>query len=311
MGRRAAMNARKRRQRVLYGSVVVAVIALIVVFYLIYQAATVDPYSNYIGDPVSTGIMQDLTGVSNSTLSQVGVPSGVSSLTTLSGTLLTTNGEPEVLYVGGEFCPFCAVERWAIIVALSQFGTFNGLEYMQSSSTDVNPNTPTFTFNGPSFSYTSKDLVFVPVEEYNRSEAVIQNLTTQQSSLLSQYDVCSSSSTESSGGIPFVDIANIYGVTCGAQSSIVLSDENWTQVASKLNDPTSNVAQQIDGAANTLISAICAADHQAGITPTGPNGNVCSEPFASDLSFASPVPASAPSSSLAAAPAYLDPRWTD
>ncbi len=306
MGRRAAMNAKKRKQRILYGSVVVAVIALILVFYLIYQAATVDPYSQYIGEPVSASILSEITGVSNTTLTKVGVPAGVSSLTTLSGTLMTSNGEPEVLYVGGEFCPFCAVERWAIVVALSQFGTFSGLEYMQSSSTDVNPNTPTFTFNGPSFSYASKDVVFVPVEEYNRSEAVIQNLTTQQSSLVSQYDVCSSSSTESSGGIPFVDIANLYGVTCGAQSSIVLSDENWTQVASQLNNPSSNVAQQIDGAANTLISAICAADARAGITP-----HVCSEPFASNLSYTSPTPTTAPSSSLAAVPAYLDPRWTD
>ncbi len=34
-------------------------------------------------------------------------------------------GKPEVLFVGAEFCPFCAAERWPLIVALSRFGHFS------------------------------------------------------------------------------------------------------------------------------------------------------------------------------------------
>ena len=49
---------------------------------------------------------------------------------------LTLNGKPEVLYIGSEGCPFCGVQRWGMIVALSQFGTFSNLHLMQSQTTE-------------------------------------------------------------------------------------------------------------------------------------------------------------------------------
>ncbi len=316
MGRRAAMNAKKRNQRILYGSVVVTVVALILVFYLIYSVASADPGASYIGKPVGTTLENQVTGVNYSTLASVGEPSGVTPPNKLSGPLLTSNGVPEVVYVGGEFCPYCAAERWSIIVALSQFGQFGGLQLMQSSSTDVNPNTPTFDFAGPNFTYTSKFLTFVPVEEYNRAEGTRQNLTTQESSLVDSYDVCPS--TKTSGGIPFIDIANLYAVSCGAQvnyvcpGSICISGENWTQIASQLNTPgsentpASQFAMVAEGAANTLIAAICNADAQVGLSPP-----VCSQSFASvPLANVSPVPSSAPETSLMVAPALLESKWT-
>ena len=41
---------------------------------------------------------------------------------------LTEHGKPEVLFYGIEACPLCAAERWPLIVALSQFGRFTGLQ---------------------------------------------------------------------------------------------------------------------------------------------------------------------------------------
>ena len=38
-------------------------------------------------------------------------------------TALTEAGLPEMLYMGAEYCPFCAAERWAMVMALSKFGT--------------------------------------------------------------------------------------------------------------------------------------------------------------------------------------------
>ena len=50
--------------------------------------------------------------------------SGVSPLTATTGQpALTSGGKPEILYVGAEYCPYCAAERWAMVVALSRFGT--------------------------------------------------------------------------------------------------------------------------------------------------------------------------------------------
>ena len=97
------------------------------------------------------------------TLAQVGAGSVTTPPAGSPATPLTSGGKPEMLYIGAEYCPYCAFERWGMIVALSRFGSFSGLRTMHSSSTDVYPNTPTWTFYKSS--YTSKYLTFTPVEE--------------------------------------------------------------------------------------------------------------------------------------------------
>ena len=70
---------------------------------------------------------------------------------------LTSGGKPEVLYIGAEYCPYCAAERWAVIVALSRFGTFSGLAPIRSAAKDGGGNaepyplTPTWTFAKASY----------------------------------------------------------------------------------------------------------------------------------------------------------------
>jgi hypothetical protein len=309
MGRRARVNAKKRNKRIVSISIVVAIIAVVLVLYLVVQAVSNVPgnqYSTYIGQPVSSAVLQDLTGVSNTTLEAVGAPTTVTPPASISGTPLTLNGKPEVLYVGGEYCPFCAVERWSLIIALSHFGNFSGLEYMQSSSTDTNANTPTFTFANATF--TSKYIAFVPIEEWNRATSTLSTLDSTQSSLYSQYGTCS---TTGDSGIPFVDIGNQYVVNCGAQfnaglgGTVDIAGENWTQVASQLNDSSAPIAQLMDGAANTLITAICKID---GSQPA----SLCSQQFAEvTLSYAT---ASSPSSGqqlVTLAPQVREEsRWT-
>lgn len=250
-----------------------AVIATFLVLTVIFEASsgvTGDQYSTSIGQPVSPAVIRQVTGVSDSTLSAVGLPSSVRPPARVTGSVLTLEGKPEVLYVGGEFCPFCAVERWSLIVALSRFGTFSGLEYMQSSKTDVSPNTPTFTFAHTT--YSSPYITFVAVEELDREARTLTTLSGNESSTYSQYGTCAA--TGESGGIPFVDIANAYVVNCGAQFNLPqIAGENWTQVSSQLDNPRSTVAQVIDGAANTLIGAICKVDG-------GHPASTCGQPFA-------------------------------
>jgi hypothetical protein len=251
--------------------------------------------------------MQQITGVNDSTLSAVGFPSSVAPPAAVTGSTLTANGKPEVLYIGGEFCPFCAVERWSLILALSHFGTFGGLEYMQSSRTDVNANTPTFTF--ASATYTSQYITFVAVEEANRAEQALTTLTGNESSLYSQYGTCAA--TGESGGIPFVDIANAYVVNCGAQFSLPqIAGDNWTQVSSQLNSPSSTVAREIDGAANALTTAICKVDG-------GEPSSICGQSFATMTlryeTAAAGIPPQVEQQRLASSPKMReeDPSWID
>ena len=313
MAIKANLRARRRRRRILWVSVLAILVALLVVVYFVAALGT-SPNAKYIGQPVPGSLLQVITGVSDSTLAAVGTPTGVTPPATISGSPLTSGGKPEVLYIGGDFCPYCAIERWALIVALSHFGTFQGLEYMLSSSTDLNANTPTFTFTN--VTYTSSYVTFVPVEEFGRlgQQQVIKPLTSDQQSVVSQFDVCSTSSQ--AGGIPFVDIANQYAVNCGSQ--FLLPDQtqyltspsqpniigmNWTQIASQLDNPNSGVARMIDGAANTLITAICK------VTGGSPS-SVCSQGYANQtLAYASQPTAT---QTLLAVPVRAsDQPWTD
>ena len=52
----------------------------------------------------------------------------------VAGPPLTAHGKPEVLYVATEYCPYCAAQSWAMIVALSRFGTFSGLRTIRSAA---------------------------------------------------------------------------------------------------------------------------------------------------------------------------------
>jgi hypothetical protein len=282
MSRRAKINAKKRNRRIILISVAAVIVVASVAFALLISSTFNSPLSSYIYKPIPSSLYQQITGVSDSTLSAVGSPSSVTGPSSVAGTPLTSNGKPEVLYIGGDYCPYCAVERWALILALSHFGNFTGIQYMLSSATDINANTPTFTFSSPSFNYTSQYVSFVPVEEYNRtSETTVWHaLTTTEQSVFSKYG---------SGGFPFIDLGNQYVIN-GVQTTIDLSGQNWTQIASQLSNSSSSVAQGIDGAANKIITAVCKID---GSVPS----SVCSQSFATvTLAY---VPGGSGSTSLA------------
>ena len=78
---------------------------------------------------------------------------------------LLSGGRPEVLAVGAEYCPFCAAERWPLVVALARFGRFTVLHDASSSTQSVFPGTSTFSFHD--VRYTSAYLTFTGVELFS------------------------------------------------------------------------------------------------------------------------------------------------
>jgi hypothetical protein len=183
---------------------------------------------------------------------------------TVSGPPLTSGGKPEVLYMGAEYCPFCAAQRWAMVNALSRFGTFTGLTTTHSSSTDTDPNTPTFTFYKST--YKSNYINFTSVEETtnerqgNSSSASVPYVTLQtptaaQNALGQAYDPGSGNG----GAIPFIDMGNKY-VQVGNLAPLnptMLAGKTWSQVAAAMNDPSSSLGQAVIGNANYMTAAIC------------------------------------------------------
>jgi Domain of unknown function (DUF929) len=275
--RAAARRAEIRRRAFITASSVIVVIAIVVAFVVIKVSGNNNSSSSSSGGVHGTvlpaSVVKNITGVPASTLNAVGVGSvpsymtadegGAPPISPVSGTPLTSGGKPEMLFIGAEFCPYCGAERWAMAVALSRFGTFTTpLRGFHSSSTDVDPNTPTLTFYNAK--YSSKYLVFTPVENETVTEAPLQATTAAQEALWKKYDTGSDGYT----GYPFIDFGNKYVLKLPNYDPGVLAKMSWAQVAAALHDPSSPVAQGADGSANLITAAICKMTG-------GKPGNVC------------------------------------
>ena len=192
----------------------------------------------------ATGVVNSVTSVTPAALQTVGAGSAqVLAKPTQGDPPLTSNGKPELLYVGGEFCPFCAAERWSMVQALSRFGTFSNLSQIRSATNDGNY----ATFSFYKSNYTSKYLSFDPVENEDRNHKTLQPMTSAQQALFTKYTT----------GFPFLYFGGKYVQTNSGYDPTVLTGLNWQQIAAQLKNPNSKVAQGILGEANNLTATIC------------------------------------------------------
>jgi hypothetical protein len=224
---------------------------------------------NQITDLV-TSVPQSTIDLSGQYLLQSPIAAPTAAPTQGTGPELTANGKPEFFYFGAEGCPYCAVQRWSMVVALSQFGHFSPLAPSVSSPIDGFPGTNTLSFYGSS--YNSRYLTFVSVEGFTNQPpsatdtgpggdctvapgkgpwGTLQDLSPGQQALVAQYDP--------SCGFPFLDVANRWiTVNSGGYSDPqAIQGMSWQQVADALTNPNTEVAQSIDGAAVILTGEIC------------------------------------------------------
>ncbi|HUC14208.1 MAG TPA: DUF929 family protein, partial [Acidimicrobiales bacterium] len=178
--RRAVQQRRQRNLYTAYGAVAV-VIVVIAVIVAINLAGGSKPKATKNGVvvgtfPLTTALFDQVANVPAKDLIKAAEaePSNTQPPIKLpaANAELLLGGKPEILYIGAEFCPFCGAERWALVMALSKFGTFHNVMGTTSSSTDVNPSTPTFSFYKST--YTSPYLSFVPVETETNTKATLQ-----------------------------------------------------------------------------------------------------------------------------------------
>jgi hypothetical protein len=206
----------------------------------------------------SASLVHRVTSVPDRVANQVGA--GSASLpVALDGSSLTNGGKPVVTYLGAEYCPYCAGERWAMVLALSRFGSFSHLGTTHSASEDVHPDTPTFTFHGSTFSSPYVD--FQPVEMQSNqlsgsTYATLETPTPAQQKLMATYDV--QPYFPSNGAIPFIDFGGRYGLSGASYDVSVLDGQSHDQIADALHDPDSPIAKGIVGTANAMTAAICA-----------------------------------------------------
>ena len=254
---RAARKRAEARRRLLAATgAVTAVLAVVVALVAIKltsaparPVATESAASSVIARQVTTVPASVLTGVSSG---QVITPLQA---VQRSGPALTVGGKPVIVFVSEESCPFCAAERWSLAVALSHFGTWSHLGSTTSSATDVYPGTATLSFRAAV--YRSTELTLRTTELTDNAGRPLQAQTPLDTRLIDAFDVPPYvNSADQSGAVPFLDIANRY-ILAGAQySPQVLAGLSATQIASQLANPSSPVAQAIDGSARVIVAAI-------------------------------------------------------
>ncbi|HEX7200769.1 MAG TPA: DUF929 family protein, partial [Dongiaceae bacterium] len=116
----AARRAEARRRMFLASGSVLAVVA-IVIGLIIWKNANSNKAAAAASARATAAetslVTNQIATVPAATLDAIGKGSGVSSLIATSGQpALTSGGKPEILYVGAEYCPYCAAERWALAV---------------------------------------------------------------------------------------------------------------------------------------------------------------------------------------------------
>jgi len=106
----AAKRAETRRRWLFAGGSVAVVVALVAALIVIRLAQS--PVQANSSPPVTdAAVAQQVTSVPAATFDKVGTGTATGLRATSGQPLLTVGGKPEVLYMGGEYCPYCAAER--------------------------------------------------------------------------------------------------------------------------------------------------------------------------------------------------------
>src|SRR5258708_14872884 len=266
----SAERAEQRRKVLIAVGGAAVVLVLVVVLVVIKLAGgssgkTLGAGTTTASATVATSVSRDIATVPSAALDKVAAgpaypapgsvyPNAIKAIKP-AGPALASNGKPEVVYVGAEYCPYCAAERWALSVTLSRFGTFSGLRLIHSSSSDVDPNTPPLSFYKATS--VSKHLTFATTEAQTVSKAPLQPLTALDKSLMARYDGPPYVPSGYSGSFPFVDFGNKFVINGPSYDPGLLANLPAQQIAADLKDPSSPAGKAIDTAANHITAAIC------------------------------------------------------
>lgn len=172
---------------------------------------------------------------------------------------LSSNGRPEIIYIGAQFCTSCAGERWALVIALSKFGTFKNLS--ETTSSDSYPGGSTFSFYGAT--YTSKYLSFVTDEQsprsVNRSAGSYENVLTlseQEHNIMTAWDVAPYATQ--SGSVPFLYIGGKFLLSGFQYDADAIWQMSFQAAARAITSGATAVSKHLEAAAGSLVEDFCA-----------------------------------------------------
>src|SRR5579863_79907 len=265
--RRAVQQRRQRNLYMAYGGValVIVVIAVIVGVNLAGGSkakATKDGV--VVGTfPLTTALFNQVANVPAKDLIKAAAaePTNTQPPTKLptSNKVLLLGCKPEILYIGAEFCPYCAAERWSLVMALSKFGTFHNVMGTTSSSTDVNASTPTFSFYKST--YTSPYLSFPAVETETNTKATLQNPNAAETAIWQKWDAPPYVSAADEGSIPFIYLGGKYLVTGASYDASHIAGWQMLAAVSYMTAGNNTTSKSAEAVAGYFVSDMCTLTH--------------------------------------------------
>jgi thiol-disulfide isomerase/thioredoxin len=167
---------------------------------------------------------------------------------------LLDGGKPLVFFMGAEWCPFCASERWGLVEATSRFGKWSGLRELRSrEGQDYFPALATYDLSQAT--YTS-DYISIRHKEVATVEGdPLQKLGSFEEGLVNGYDKL--------GSVPFLFAsgpAGRYTVELPFSPGL-LDGQSFASLRKEVAAaaPTPAV-EAIDGQADAITALICKLD---------------------------------------------------
>ncbi|MBV9282178.1 MAG: DUF929 family protein, partial [Chloroflexi bacterium] len=167
------------------------------------------------------------------------------------GRKLTLGGKPELLFVGAQYCPYCAAERWAVVKALGQFGSFSGLKAGANGQGEGGFNLIP-TFDWLKATYSSRYVSFDHKDVQDRNHNPLQALSPQEQSLFNRYDP--------TGSIPMVLVGG-YVMDGSGYDPSAIDGKSFAAVQRGLQDGTpASYVWDVNAEANVLTALLCHGD---------------------------------------------------
>jgi len=250
---------------------VVVVIAVLVVVKLTSTGGPIASSHQAVRSASST-LVHELSTVPASVFDTVGVGipsqfSGNAPIVISGQPALTLNGRaPSMMYLGAEYCPFCAAERWGMAVALARIGTWSGLDTTASGLQDGDFSTLSFR----DAKLTSRYINFVPIETCTNvvdpsatgcsGYGPLQRPSESEQAVLNKYagPAFVPGNTQDIS-FPYIDVDNKVLISGSTYEPTVLTGLTQAQIAGGLTDPTNTVTQSVIGTSNYISASICAS----------------------------------------------------
>ncbi len=159
-------------------------------------------------------------------------------------------GKLYVFFMGAEYCPYSAAERWSIVRALQKFGQWDGLKQTMSAARDE-PflNLPTYDFTKAT--YNSPNIEFASREIKDREFKPLQKLLKTEEKLVRKFDQGKET--------PFLFIGGRFVQVGSGFTPKIFIGHTFRQTETELRKIESEIRKTIDDEANIISALMCIA----------------------------------------------------